>query len=200
MKVRQNLRNRLDRLVSLYETASRIGEPSWRLEKRPGVTSEGIEGTETRLGSLLPPEARELYSWHNGCVPWLAPDLGFKPIEVACARYLARRGQRLIPVTNDSAEISLHALFPILDIDKVTLNLPLISRGIGRLVPLFMLDLENNQATVVSRSVRGLIDHLIREFESGNVEYTAEGLTWKRSPYQFPVDMRPFGQGTPPPT
>jgi hypothetical protein len=116
------LRDRLGRVVHLYEDACRAGGvPTDRLEERPLLSDADLDRLEAEIGRLLPEEARELFLWHDGSPNVnLVPDLSFNPFWVYRAGYPAVRGDRWLHVTNAHRDdINWAALFTVLNQNKM---------------------------------------------------------------------------------
>jgi hypothetical protein len=188
----------LDRLISLYEKAYRLGEPDWRVDLSPPASDDALDRIETELGRLLPEEARQLYRWHDGCSPSIVPDLRFNRVKVALEmhlslQYAATHGYRLPSVTNRPETLEPAALFPVFNIDKTMFNVVTASSRRASTSALYLLDAEFNALTKVAFTVGGFIEHLVEELQRGNVNYTAHGLRWNRDPYRFDPMMDPYG-------
>jgi hypothetical protein len=192
------LRDRLDRLVSLHEAAYRdAGETDWRVGLRPPLREDDLDRVENQIGRLLPQEARAMYLWHDGCMPWIAPDFSFNPLSVAARIYRPIADFGLHNLTNGGGgKIDRAALFPVLNIDTVTFSvLTTVDRrepASGLYASLFD---EIVDITLVANSIRGLVEQLIAEFEAGHFEHTEHGVRWTRDVFSwFRQDMEPLGE------
>ena len=190
---RDQLRNRLERLISLYQAVYRVGEPNWHADLQPPARDESVDRIERLLGRLLPEEARELYRWHDGGISSIAPTLRFDSVEWAYKVYEPMRNFPLPKPTNALDAIETGALFPVFNIEKALFTVPTTSGHIAPSSALYILLLEFNRLTVVAHSIRDFIDHLIREFEEGHAEYAVHGVRWTHDPYRFHDGMEPYG-------
>lgn len=191
-------RDRLDRLISLYEAAYRVGEPNWRVGLRPPASDDELDRIEEQLGRLLPEEARQLYRWHNGCITSIAPAFDFHSAELAhevhlSLQYGVTRGYRLPDLTNGPETFDTAALFPVFNINKVLINVLTSSARRASTSALYLLDAEFDRLTKVALTVGDFIEHLIQELEAGYVNYTIHGVMWTRDPYRFDPAMEPYG-------
>jgi hypothetical protein len=160
---------------------------------RPAASTQTLDQIEAYLDRLLPEEARELYQWHDGCVPSLAPDLGFSSVEIAYQKILPVRGFGSLKITNAPGHIDLVTVFPVFDMDRVVFVVETASGQRPATSPLYILDLENGQLTLLSYTIRDFIDHLIEEFEAGHVRHTRHGVQWTREPFSLDPRATPYG-------
>ncbi len=198
MKQPAALPDRLDRLISLYEAAYRLGEPNWRVDLRPAASDKDLDRIEEQLHRLLPEEARHLYRWRNGGITSIAPALDFHSAELAHKEHLslhhvARHGYQLPNLTNGPETFDTVALFPVLNINKVLLNVLTASPGRAPTSAVYLLDAESDALTKIALTIRDFIEHLIKELEGGYVEYTIHGVMWTRDPFRFDPAMEPYG-------
>jgi hypothetical protein len=192
------LRDRLDRLISLNEAAyHRGGEVHWRLRLGMPLSDDDLDRLESRIGRLLPQEARDLYLWHDGCIPGIAPAISFNPLAVVAGIYTPSADFGHHELTNaQGGTVDPAALFTVLNIDTVTFSVLTTTDdrapASGLYAPLFedIVDI-----TMIAYSIRGLVDQLIAEFKAGRVEYTEHGVRWTRDVFSwFRQDMEPFGE------
>lgn len=190
------LGERLERLVSLHEAAQRrAGDPDWKVGLYAPATEAQLDRIDAHLGRLLPEEARELYLWHNGCgYTAFVPGVDFQKLEVAYQWWLPTR-QLATPfeVTNRQGAIEVRVLFPVFNINKLSLDVMTSVERRAKSSPLYLLDLEMTRLTLQAHSIRNFIEHLIGLFEHGYVESTEHGLRWTREPYSFDPSMTPYG-------
>lgn len=192
------LGDRLDRLISLYEAAYRVGVPGWRAGLRPPAGDDDLDRIEKQVGRLLPEEARQLYRWHDGCTTSIAPDLDFDSLELShkvygSLQYAVTRGYRLPDLTNGPEKFDTLALFPVFNINKVLLNVLTNSAIRASTSALYMLEAESDTLTKVAHTIRDFIEQLIQSLEEGYVNYTIHGVMWTRDPLRFDLAMDPYG-------
>ena len=88
------------------------------------------------------------------------------------------------------------ALFTVLNIDTVTFSVLTTTDDrapVSGLYASLFADLVD--ITMIAHSIRGLVEHLIGEFEAGNIEYTEHGVRWTRDVFSwFRQKMEPFGE------
>lgn len=134
--------------------------------------------------------------WHDGCIVWLVPHLSFRGLQRSHAGYQRLRDAELPGVSNDSQKIPRGALFPVFDMDRAAIAALTFESPGQPTSPLYLLDFEMDQLTMVAHSMGAFINHLVRELETGNFEITEHGLMWKRDPLRFSRSMTPLGEAS----
>jgi hypothetical protein len=174
------LPERLDRMVELYLapwTDAGHSEPYPYMTLGNPATDAELDELERAIGRLLPTEAREVYKWHNGCIVWLVPNIGFDNIRMARAIYDITKKEVLPPLSNGTEHLEARELFAIFDVDKPSL---MVRTTIGERIPasaVYFLDVD--RFTLVSESINGFVEHFIRELGTAGVELTEHGIRWK---------------------
>jgi cell wall assembly regulator SMI1 len=161
----------------------------------PPASDSDLEGVEAEMSRRLPDDARQLYRWHDGCLVWIAPALGFANVGQALATYQLIRDYGLLPeLSNDTQTVKSDQLFPIFNIDKVHLCVSVTERARNAVSPVYLLDVEMDQLTHVARSVGDFLDHLLRELDNGNNMVAKQyDVNWAHDPFRFDSHMIPFG-------
>jgi hypothetical protein len=192
------LSERLDRMVELqvapWKDAGRR-DPYPYLKLGDAATENELDDLERAIGRMLPTEVRELYKWHNGCVVWLVPDIGFRNLGLALSIYEIEKKAKSLPrLSNSNGRIEPDELFTVLDVDKPSLC---VRTTLGERIPaspVYLLDVD--QLTMVSKSLSALIEHFIGELEAGHVELTEHGIRWASTAGAFSFfdrSMVPYG-------
>ncbi len=186
----------LDRIASIQNAASESAGSSFRVDLKPPATARDIDRIESRLGSLLPTDVRDLFAAHDGCAIWIAPGVGFAGLERSLHMHSTIRDLPLPRLSNGNRAIDANTFFPILDMDKVLLAVA-TSRGPRELSsPLYLVDYEMDQLTIVARSVGDFISYLLNELDEGNFEVAKNGPAWKQDPLRFSRTMTPIGEAS----
>jgi hypothetical protein len=183
----------LDRLVSIQNSAYTSASASIHIDLKSPATDEDLDRVEARTGRYFADEVRELYRWHDGCAVFLVPDISFRGLRRSLDRYLMVGDFQLPQPSNFTDRIEPIELFPVLDRDRVALPVMTTSKSRQPTSPLFLLDFEMDQLTMVARSLTDFVEFLLHELERGNYEMTKYGLQWRRPP-PFSRDMTPIGE------
>jgi hypothetical protein len=106
----------MERTLSLYESAHTGTGVDAHVQRRPPVTEQDLSAFESRVRRTLPDEAHHLYRWHDGCVVYIAPLVGFLPFHVAAKSYEVLRSTQLPAVSNETGWQPSGPIFPLLDV------------------------------------------------------------------------------------
>lgn len=183
----------LDRLVSIQNSAYESAGSTTRIELNPPASDSDIARAEVRIGRQLPEEVRMLYRWHDGCAVWLVPSLGFRGLGASSQAFSIIQGLELPELSNSEVTFESGSLFPVFDMDKPSLAVIATRGARERESGLYVLDFEMGQLTMIARSMRAYIAHLLSELEAGNFVVTVHGLKWKRDPFRLSRTMTPIG-------
>jgi cell wall assembly regulator SMI1 len=145
------------------------------------------------MGRQLPEEVRNLYLWHDGCAIWMVPDLGFRGLKSSLQAFSMIQNLDLPELSNAEVTFERGSLFPVFDMDKPAFAVRTTRGSRERQSPLYLLDFEMSQLTMVARSVTAFIAHLVRELEASNFLVTEHGLTWRHDPLMVSRTMTPIG-------
>jgi hypothetical protein len=192
VNTQDSLPARLDRVVSIQNSAyERAGSPI-QIVLNPGALDAEIERLEKRLGRRLPDETRTLYSWHDGCSVFLVPGLLYRGSEWSIGVFSSISNVRLRALSNAVGIRPEGKMFPVFDMDKVLLTVELTPSSSEGPTPLYCLDFELDQLTMIARSIDAYVALLLRALESRNFEVTRHGLRWTRDPIGLSRTMTPI--------
>lgn len=99
---------------------------------------------------------------------------------------------RLPPLSNAGIKGPQGRMFPVFDMDRVLLAVALTTGSAGDQTPLYYLDFEMDQLTMIARSIGAYIGRLLRALEAGDFEVTRHGLQWTRDPIEVSSSMTPI--------
>lgn len=193
MSPEESLRARLDRVVSIQNSAyARAGSPL-QIALKPAALDSDIQRLEGQLGGQLPDEVRTLFSWHDGCSVFLVPGVLYRGSEWSSEAFASISKMRLPALSNADGTGQPATLLPVFDIDRVLLTVALTTEPAGDQTPLFYLDFEMDQLTVIARSIGAYVLRLLRALEAGDFEVTPHGLRWAHDPIEISPEMTPIG-------
>jgi hypothetical protein len=197
--VTASLSERLDQMVKLYVAPWRDAghsEPYPYFTLGNPATDAELDELERAIGRLLPTEARDVYKWHNGCIVWLVPGIGFRNMRLARSIYDITKKQEFVPPLSNGAELlEASELFEIFNVDKPSLCVRTTVDERIPASPVYFLDPEMDQFTMVAKSISDLVDRFIRELEAGHVQLTEHGIMWtsEAGAFSFFRSMAPYG-------
>jgi len=111
----ESLRARLDRVVSIQNSAYDRAASPIRIALKPAVPESDIQRLEEELGRQLPGEVRTLFSWHDGCSVHLVPTVHYRGSEWSSGGFSSISKVRLPPLSNAGRKRPLGKLFPVFD-------------------------------------------------------------------------------------
>ncbi len=194
MRADKSLIDLMERMLSLYESAHEGSGVDAHVQRRQPLTEEDLKAFESRVRRLLPDEAHQLYRWHDGCVVYIAPLIGFLPFHVAAKSYDVLHRGKLPEVSNAPGWQPIGPIFPLLDVYDMPLCVPTSADDHLKHAPLYYLDLENDQLTLLAWTVREFVEDVIIRLESGQTEHTEHGVFFTGSAvYRFDPVMAPIG-------
>ena len=187
-----SLSTRLDRLVSIQNSAYERAGSNFRIELERPATGPEIERIEAQVGQRLPDELRTLYSWHDGCSVFLVPGVLYRGSGWSSDAFASICNFRLPALSNAGGERPPGKMLPVFDMDKPLLAVALTPESADSKAPLFYLDFEMDQLTMIARSTGAFIGRLLQELESANFDVTRHGLRWTRDPLALSRSMTPI--------
>ena len=189
---RNLLRAQLDRVIAIQNSAYDRARSSIQIALKPAALDRDLRRLDERLGRQLPDEVRTLFSWHDGCSVFLVPGVLYRGSEWSIETFESISNIRLPALSNAVGTGQPGTLLPLFDMDRVLLTVALPPEPAGE-TPLFYLDFEMDQLTMIARSVGAYVLRLLRALEAGNFEVTHHGLRWAHDPTEISPEMTPFG-------